>query len=58
MDEQIEQIKQEALAERRRYYREYRAKNKDRIRAINDRYWARKAMKRKEEENAEAAENV
>lgn len=39
---------------RNQYYREYRAKNKEKIRAINQRYWTRKAEKDKEvEENAE-----
>ena len=35
-----------ARQERNRYFREYRAKNKERIKAINARYWAKKAAER------------
>lgn len=35
-----------AREERRRYQREWRAKNKDRVRAINQRYWANRVQKR------------
>ena len=38
-----------AREERNRYYKEYRAKNKEKIREINKRYWERKATKRRNE---------
>lgn len=39
---------------RNQYYRDYRAKNRDKIKEINSRYWARRAAKAKEDEhNAE-----
>lgn len=37
------EIKEKARLERNRYQREYREKNKEKIRSINERYWARKA---------------
>lgn len=39
-----------ARKERNRYHREWRAKNKDRVKAIDDRYWAKKAAAREEAE--------
>lgn len=39
--------------EKRRYYREYRKKHKERIKANNARYWARRAEKARCEANAE-----
>ena len=39
--ERMEAVRQE----KNRYFREYRAKNKERIKAINDRYWARRAAR-------------
>ena len=41
----------EAKDERNRYQREWRAKNKDKVRAINARYWAKRARQRKESED-------
>lgn len=41
-----EQIKEE----QRRYYREWRAKNRERVRAINRRYWLKRAAKAAEGE--------
>ena len=35
--------REQARLERNRYYREYRAKNKERIREITERCWAKKA---------------
>ena len=35
-----------ARQERNQYAREWRAKNKDKVRASNSRYWERKAMKK------------
>ena len=48
------QISEEAREARNRYYREYRAKNREKIREINRRYWEKKVADkcRKEEENA------
>ena len=33
---------------RNQYYREYRAKNREKIRAINKRYWERRAAREQE----------
>lgn len=35
-----------AIEERRRYQREWRAKNKDKVRAQNQKFWIRQAQKR------------
>lgn len=43
--------REQARQERNRYYREYRARNKERIKAINDRYWEKKASEREGGEN-------
>ena len=51
MKEQI--LSNEAREARNQYLREYRAKNKERIKAINKRYWEKKALA-KEVEHAEA----
>lgn len=45
-----QEIMEKAREERRRYYREYRAKNKEKTAEINRRYWARRAQKREAEE--------
>ena len=37
------EIKERARLEKNRYMREYREKNKEKIRAINERYWAKKS---------------
>lgn len=37
---------EKAKEERRRYQREWRARNKDRVRVINQRYWANRAQQR------------
>ena len=39
-----EQIREAAKEAKRKYYREYRAKNREKIRANTERYWARKAL--------------
>lgn len=39
--------------EKNLYQREWRAKNKDRVRVINRRYWAKRALKKLIEENKE-----
>ena len=38
----------EARAAKNEYMKQWRAKNKDRVRAINQRYWERRAAKREE----------
>lgn len=39
------QLEEKALELRRAYQREWRRKNKDKVRANNRRYWERKAQK-------------
>lgn len=39
------EIQEMAREERNRYAREWRAKNKDRVRETNQRYWLKRAMK-------------
>ncbi len=50
-DRKTEEAAREA---RNRYYREYRAKNPEKVKAIRQRYWERKA---KREQEKEANEN-
>lgn len=38
--------------ERREYYRQWRAKNKDRVREYNARYWAKRAERTVQERTA------
>ncbi len=40
---------EKARSEFNRYQREWRARNKDRVKAINKRYWEKRAAKREEE---------
>lgn len=47
----LKEIEKLAREERNKYYREYRAANKEKIAKINKRYWANKALKRKEGSN-------
>lgn len=47
-----------AREERLAYMREWRAKNKDKVRANNKRYWEKKALKRIERENANKQPNA
>lgn len=49
-DEVIQELVRE---ERRRYAREWRAKNKDKVSANNHRYWVKKALARKAAERGE-----
>ena len=39
-------LEQMAVEERRRYQKEWRAKNKDKVRAQNQKFWIRQAQKR------------
>ena len=52
------QVQDKAREERNSYQREWRAKNKDKVRTINARYWAKRARKREErgKKNEQAAE--
>ena len=45
-----QQIQARAREERNSYQREWRAKNKDKVRAINARYWAKRARQTIEKE--------
>lgn len=40
----------EAKKSRNEYYRQWRAKNRDKVKVAQDRYWAKKAAQAKEEE--------
>ena len=42
-------IEELAKAERNKYAREWRAKNKDKVKENNARYWARRALKAQKE---------
>lgn len=42
MDEKTKIL--DAKTARREYYREWRKKNPEKVRAINERYWAKKAI--------------
>ena len=44
------QLKEKALEMRRAYQREWRRKNRDKVRASNLRYWERKAQRENQEE--------
>lgn len=50
-------IEQMAIEARRAYQREWRAKNKDKVRANTMRYWAKRAMKEAEERKASEQED-
>ena len=39
-----------ARKERNRYHREWRARNKGKVKEINDRYWAKKALENTDKE--------
>ena len=53
-----QQIQATAREERNQYLRQWRAKNKDKVRAINARYWAKKARKRMESEDHDEQETT
>lgn len=46
-------IEELAKKERREYYRQWREKNRERIRETNRRYWEKRAAKRQEQEGAD-----
>ena len=41
--------KNEALEARRAYYREWRKKNRDKVKVYDERHWTKKAQQQKEE---------
>lgn len=43
-------LEERAAAERREYFRRWRAKNKDKVRESNRRYWERRAEKKAQAE--------
>lgn len=43
-------LEKRAAEERREYYRQWRAKNKDKVRENNRRYWERRAAKKTQAE--------
>lgn len=45
-----ERLEELARAEQRKYKSEWRRKNKDKVRASNKRYWAKRALNRLEAE--------
>ena len=45
-----QQIQAKIREERNSYQRQWRAKNKDKVRAINARYWAKRARQKIEKE--------
>ena len=50
-----DKTKDAAIVEaKRQYYRAYREKNRERIKANNERFWARKAEKLRGENDAQA----
>lgn len=45
-------LEERARAERREYFRQWRAKNKDKVKENNRRYWEKRAAKKAEAEGA------
>lgn len=48
------ETKQAAIEARKRYYKKWRQNNPDKVRASNERYWARRAEREALELNASA----
>ena len=44
-------IEERAREERRAYYRQWRAKHRDKVRESNRKYWERRALKKAERES-------
>ena len=53
MDRKTKELVRQA---RNEYQRHYRATHKEKIKAINDRYWTRKALKMQSEQENKAGE--
>lgn len=49
----MENLEDEAKKIQAQYHREWRKKNPDKVKAINKRYWLKKAQKLKEEKEKE-----
>lgn len=47
-------LEEKAKEERREYYRQWRAKNPDKVRENNRRYWEKRAAKKAEDEKEAA----
>ncbi len=47
-----------ARLERNRYMREYRAKNKDKVKAMNKKYWEKRAERNAAEKEADHAKET
>lgn len=48
-----EYLKELARSEQRKYKAEWRRKNRDKVKASNQKYWAKRALKRLEEQKKE-----
>ena len=48
--------KQAAIEARKRYYRQWRRNNADKVRTNNERYWARRAQREAQEVNTSATD--
>lgn len=46
-------MENEGVRNRREYYRQWRANNKERVREYNARYWAKRAMRSAQERTVE-----
>lgn len=44
-------MKKEAVSARNEYMRQWRAKNRDKVKAINERYWNKKAAEADQQKN-------
>ena len=53
-----QQFHDKAREERNRYQRQWRANNKEKVRAINARYWAKRARKNAEGEKPDEQETT
>ena len=53
-------LEEQIVQEKRKYFREWRAKNKERIQKSNEKYWQKRAEKRikESEKNEQYANNV
>lgn len=50
-EEEIQELVKEAKEQKNQYNREWRKNNKEKVKAINQRYWIKKAQKLREEKN-------
>ncbi len=54
----MDEMNKQAREAKNEYYRRWRAKNPEKVKASNRKYWERKARERKEQEARRAAENA